>query len=318
MIGIKNEHFASSSGRCDIHTVIWTPDDKKYAKPVGVIQIAHGMIDHIERFNDMAVYFAEHGYVVAGNDHLGHGDSVATKEDWGYFDDTVSADESGMYLVEDMHRLTRIMKKQYAGLKYIIIGHSMGSFMLRRYLMRYGEDVDAAVILGTGNQSMEMTRAGIRAARLVLKMKGDRFRSRKLSKLMFGTYNIKIKNPKSSNAWISRDDAVVEAYDNDEKCSYLFTPNAYLGFLNIIKYDIQEKNVAKTPSSLPVLFASGLADPVGEYGRGVKRAFKMYSKYLDDVELRLYDDCRHELHSELNKEEIFRDIYDWIEEHIRA
>jgi alpha-beta hydrolase superfamily lysophospholipase len=317
MIEITNEHFESSSGRCAIHVAVWTPDSREYAQPVGVIQIAHGMIDHIERFNDMAMYFAGKGYVVAGNDHLGHGDSVSGKDDWGYFYDTVSPETSGMHLVEDMHRLTRIMKNRYPNLPYIIIGHSMGSFMLRRYLMQFGTDVDAAVILGTGNQSMGVVCAGIAAARVALMVKGDRCRSRVLSKLMFGSYNKRIKNPKSSNAWISRDEAVVEAYDNDEKCSFLFTPNGYLGFLNIIKYDIQEKNVKKTPSNLPVLFASGSMDPVGQYGKGVKRAFDMYAKYLDDVELRLYDDCRHELHSELNREEIFRDIYDWIEERIR-
>jgi alpha-beta hydrolase superfamily lysophospholipase len=318
MVRIKHETFESSSARCDIHAVVWIPDEERFAKPVGVIQIAHGMIDHIERFNDMALYFVDRGFVVAGNDHLGHGDSVASKDDWGYFDDSVSAEESGMYLVLDMHRLTRIMKKRYPDLPYYIIGHSMGSFMVRRYLMKYGNDVSGAVILGTGNQSMAVTKAGMAAARFVLKTKGDRYRSKVLSKLMFGMYNLKIKKPVSANAWLSRDEAVVKAYDNDEKCSYLFTPNAYLGFLSIIKYDIQEKHVAKTPSNLPVLMASGLDDPVGEYGRGVKKAFKMYTKYLDDVELRLYEGCRHELHSEENKEEVFQDIYEWIEEHERG
>lgn len=316
MVEVKQKAYESSSGRCDIHVVVWMPDSDKYDKPVGVIQIAHGMIDHIERFNEMAMYFADRGYVVAGNDHLGHGDSVASKDDWGYFDDSVSPDESAMYLILDMHRLTRIMKKKFPELPYIIMGHSMGSYMLRRYLMKYGSDVDAAVILGTGNQSMAVVEAGILAAKAVLRAKGDRYRSKVLSKLMFGTYNAGIDNPKSANAWISRDEAIVDAYDSDEKCSFMFTPNAYLGFLNIIKYDIQEKNVAKTPAELPVLFASGLADPVGNYGKDVKKAYMMYTRHLNDVELRLYEDCRHELHSEQNRDEIFEDIYDWIKEHV--
>ena len=288
MVEVKQKAYESSSGRCDIHVVVWMPDSDKYDKPVGVIQIAHGMIDHIERFNEMAMYFANRGYVVAGNDHLGHGDSVASKDDWGYFDDSVSPDESAMYLILDMHRLTRIMKKKFPELPYIIMGHSMGSYMLRRYLMKYGSDVDAAVILGTGNQSMAVVEAGILAAKAVLRAKGDRYRSKVLSKLMFGTYNAGIDSPKSAN----------------------------LGFLNIIKYDIQEKNVAKTPAELPVLFASGLADPVGNYGKDVKKAYMMYTRHLNDVELRLYEDCRHELHSEQNRDEIFEDIYDWIKEHV--
>lgn len=312
MVEVKNETFESSSGRCDIHSVIWMPDSDGYKEPVGVVQLVHGMIDHIERFDEMARCLAERGYVVAGHDHLGHGDSVASKDDWGYFDDSVSPDESAMYLVLDMHRLTKIMKKRYPDIPYIIMGHSMGSYMLRRYLMKYGDDVDAAVILGTGNQSRAMVEAGIAAARFVLKTKGDRYRSKVLSKMMFGSYNKKINAPKSANAWLTRDEAIVDAYDNDEKCSFVFTPNAYLGFFNIIKYDIAEKNVAKTPSGLPVLFASGMDDPVGGYGRDVKKAYMMYTKYLEDVELRLYEDCRHELHSELNRQEVFEDILDWM------
>lgn len=314
MTEVINEKYVSSSGRCDIKVTIWMPDKKRFKKPVGVIQLAHGMIDHIERFAAMAEYFADKGYVVAGNDHLGHGESVISKDDWGFFDDSVPAEQSGMYLVYDMHRLTRIMKKQYGDLPYIIIGHSMGSYMLRRYLCKYGDDVDAAVILGTGHQSMAVVESGIASARLIYKLKGARYRSPLLAKLMFGTYNKRIANPVSANAWISRDDEIVRAYDADEKCTFKFTTAAYLGFLNIIKYDIQQKNIDKTPAELPILFASGSMDPVGGYGADVKKAFMMYTKHMDDVELRLYDDCRHELHSELNRDEIFEDIYAWIQE----
>ena len=145
----KEEHlFKSTSGVCDIHTVLWYPDKEKYENPVGVVQIAHGMIDHIERFEGLALYLAERGFVVAGNDHLGHGDSVNDKNDWGYF---AKGNNSGLYLVKDMHKLTIIMKKRFPELPYILIGHSMGSFMTRRYLMMYGNELDAAVILGTGN-----------------------------------------------------------------------------------------------------------------------------------------------------------------------
>ena len=316
MIKTEEKRYESSSGRCSIHAVIWYPDEEKYEKPVGVVQLVHGMIDHIERFTCMAEYFADKGYVVAGNDHLGHGESVADKDDYGYFDDSVPAEETGMYLVMDMHRLTRIMKKRYPDLPYFIMGHSMGSYMLRRYLIQYGDDVDGAVILGTGNQPMAVVEGGILAAKSVARAKGDRYRSRLLSKLMFGAYNTRITDAKSENAWLTRDEEIVELYDNDDKCSFVFTPNAYLGFLNIIKYDIKPENVRKTPASLPVLFASGLEDPVGDYGKGVKKAFMMYTRYLDDVELRLYEDCRHELHSELNRYEIFDDIYRWMQEHL--
>ena len=306
----KEEHlFKSTSGVCDIHTVLWYPDKEKYENPVGVVQIAHGMIDHIERFEGLALYLAERGFVVAGNDHLGHGDSVNDKNDWGYF---AKGNNSGLYLVKDMHKLTIIMKKRFPELPYILIGHSMGSFMTRRYLMMYGNELDAAVILGTGNQPKIMVDGGLLAVKFTKLFHSDRYRSETLNKMMFGTYNNRIENPVTDSDWLTRNPDIVDNYVNDEKCSFLFTVNAYEGMLKIIRYVINDANIEKTPKELPLLIASGNADPVGEYGKAVERIYNKYKKHMDDVELKLYDGCRHELHSEINAQEVFEDIYNWI------
>lgn len=305
--------FPSSSGVCSIHTIIWYPDSSVYKKPVGVIQIAHGMIDHIERFEEMAEFFAARGFVVAGNDHLGHGDSVKSTDDYGYF---AEGSRGADYLIKDMHRLTRIMKKMYKDIPYILIGHSMGSFMARKYACVYGDELDGVIFLGTGNQPKFIVNSGLKLASIVNCVCGGHYRSNVLNKIMFGSYNRRIKGNRTGNDWLTKDTGIVDKYNEDPKCSYIFTANGYIGLLNVIKYDINEKNIAKTPEELPVLFASGEEDPVGDYGKAVKKIFKLYTKYVDNVELRLYEDDRHELHSETNRAEVFEDLLEWIENNV--
>lgn len=311
---IVTEHkkYPSASGKCDIHAVIWYPDAEKFPQPKAVLQIAHGMIDYILRFDALARYMADRGFLVVGNDHLGHGDSVADEADWGYFTEAKKGKDPGSFVVEDMYRLTRIMKTKYPLLPYILLGHSMGSFMTRRYLMKYGDKLDGVVILGTGNQSKLRVFSGMTAAKLVGKLKGTHYKSTLLDRLMFGGYNKKISKPRTKSDWLTRDAAIVDAYLADRKCGYVFSVNGYLGLFETIRYVSRIKNIKKIPADLPMFIASGTADPVGGYGKDVKRLYHLYQKYLNDVELRLYVDCRHELHSETNREEIFEDIYQWM------
>ena len=314
MIKQETKAFKSSDGITDIHVVVWYPDEEKYKEPLGVIQISHGMIDHIERFSALAEYMADRGFVVAGNDHLGHGDSVVSKNKWGYF----SKKDSSHNVVNDLYHLTKIMKKKYPGLPYILVGHSMGSFMARRYAIEHGSELTGLVILGTGNQPSVMVHGGLAAAYLVGFIKGDEYISTFLKYLMFGSYNKRIANQRTDNDWITSDETIVDEYNADPKCSYTFTVNGIKGLLSTIKFIKKKSNIAKIPRNLPVIMASGLEDPVGGYGRDVKKLYKLYTKYIDDVELRLYEDCRHELHSEKNKEEIFKDLYRWINNKIRG
>lgn len=313
-ITVKHRTYPSSNGQCRIHAVLWIPDVQKYPQPKAILQIAHGMIDHIERFDALAVFMAQRGILVAGNDHLGHGDSVTSQQDRGFFTETEKGRDAGSYVVEDMHRLTRIMKKKYPSLPYFLLGHSMGSFMARRYLMQYGQELTGAVILGTGNQPKLLVAAGLLAVRLTGRFKGERYRSKRLNNMMFGSYNRRIASPRTPSDWLTTDAAIVDAYVSDPKCSFLFTVNGYKGLLNTIRYVSRPENIAEIPEKLPVLMASGTEDPVGGYGQDVKRLYDQYSRYLWDVELRLYEGCRHELHSEKNRIEIFGELYEWITE----
>lgn len=305
----ETKYFKSADGVTDIHVLVWYPDENRYQVPVGVLQISHGMIDHIERFGELAEYMTGKGFVVCGNDHLGHGDSVVSKEKWGYFADQ---DSSGI-VVRDLLHLTKIMKKKYPELPYFLLGHSMGSFMARRYAMEYGEGLTGLLILGTGNQPPLMVAGGAVVTGLVGIFKGQEYRSPLLSKLMFGSYNKRITNLRTVNDWLTTDEAIVDAYNADPKCTYTFTVNGNKGVLSTIQFINKKKNIQRIPKTLPVLIASGLEDPVGNYGKDVKALYEQYTKYIDDVELRLYEGCRHELHSEKNRSEVFADLWEWME-----
>lgn len=313
MIKTEKKIFKSSNEKNNVFVKIWYPDSEKYNEPVCVLQICHGMIDHIERFDAMAEYMAQRGILVVGNDHIGHGHSVENENDFGYFADDK---DPGRYLVEDMHRLTKIMKHKYPDKPYFLAGHSMGSFMVRRYIIKYGKELDGTVIMGTGNQTKILVNTGRMLSGIVGSLKGDRFRSKLINDVMFGAYNKKIKGARTSHDWLTTDSDIVDAYENDEKCSYIFTINGYYGLLNTIAYVSDFDNIKKAPMELPVLMVSGEDDPVGGYGKDVKRLYNTFKKHFLDVTLKLYKGCRHELHSESIKDEVFEDIYNWIVEEI--
>lgn len=313
MIKTDNKRFKSSNTINDIFVKIWYPDCEKYDTPVCILQICHGMIDHIERFDDMARYMAERGILVVGNDHIGHGHSVTDEDNYGYFADDK---DPGKYLVEDMHRLTRIMKKKYPDIPYFLAGHSMGSFMVRRYIIKHGEELDGAVIMGTGNQPHILVSAGLALSNITDRLKGDRYRSSLINKIMFGAYNKKYDNARTEHDWLTTDESVVDAYENDKMCSYIFTVNGYYGLLNTIAYVSNKKNIKKAPVDLPVLMVSGKDDPVGGYGKDVEKLYDIYKKHFEDVTCKIYTGCRHELHSELQKDYIFEDIYKWVEQRV--
>ena len=301
--------FKSSNKYDDIHTVIWNPDSEKYPEPIAILQISHGMIDHIERYEALAEYMAERGFLVVGNDHLGHGKSVKGKEGYGYF---TKGNDPGKYVVKDLYKLTCIMKKKYPDIPLFLLGHSMGSFMARRYMSEHGDVLTGAIILGTGNQPWALVQVGRLITYVTQLLKGDRYRSRCIDAIMFGAYNKRIKNSTKKHDWLTADASIVTAYESDSMCDYIFTTNGYMGLLNTIAYVKSKRNICKVPSDLPVLLASGMDDPVGNYGTDVKRLFDIYRKHFDDVELRLYEGCRHELHSEVGKEDIFEDLYTWM------
>lgn len=301
-------YFDSRDGQSKIHAVRFSPDEGKVVR--GVVQIVHGMSEHIERYVEFAEFLTDKGFVVTGEDHLGHGKSVGQNGKLGYF----CKQDPATVVVRDVHRLKKMTEGLYPGVPYVIIGHSMGSFILRNYLIRYGTGITGAIILGTGMQARGLVKAAKTVAKIQTLLVGAGKPGKLIDKLSFGSYNARIAEPKSSFAWLSRDEKKVAEYDADPFCGFTFTANGFCTLFELIDRLYNVESLQKIPKELPVLMAAGDADPVGDYGSGVKRAYEsLRSVGMTNVQLKLYNDCRHELLNELNRAEVMSDILNWLE-----
>ena len=305
----KNElYLSSTNGTNKLHLIIWEPA----VSPIGILQISHGMIEYIDRYDAFAKYLNEHGFIVVGNDHLAHGQTVKCEDELGYF----SADDPSSAVVNDLHQVTLYMKKHYPDLPYFLMGHSMGSFMARRYLMTYGNTLDGAIIMGTGTHNKAALCTGHAIVNLVSKFKSDTHRSKLLEKLCFGTYNLHTQK-RTSKDWLSRDNAVVDTYLQDPLCRFKFTVNGYRTLFDTLFYIGEPENINRIPTALPIFMVAGDADPVGAYGKGVKSVYKSYKKHgVKDLSLKLYKDARHEILNEIDRELVYADIYNWLRQHL--
>lgn len=274
----------------------------------GVVQIAHGMAEYFERYNAFADYLADHGFVVCGEDHLGHGSSVNGADDYGYF-----SEKSGWQnVVRDMYKLTKIMKKNYPEVPYFIFGHSMGSMLARAFVTKCSKHIDGAVFCATsgGQSGTEGLLAAIDIAKLI---QGDRHKSKLFDTLAFGSYNKKIQDRNSDFDWLSRDTATVAKYCNDKRCGFLFTLNGFENLAKLLWYVSNDKWYDTYPKDLPTYLISGACDPVGDYGKGVLKVFNNLNLNNCNVEMKIYKDARHELLNEVNKQEVYGDILDFFE-----
>ncbi len=303
-------YFDSRDGKSKIHAVRYTPDTENVS---GVVQIIHGMAEHMDRYEEFARFLTNNNFVVVGEDHLGHGKSVGEGQVQGYF----CSQDPATVVVRDSHRLKKMTQQLYPGVPYFIAGHSMGSFMLRSYIAKYGTGIDGAVMLGTGTQPMALIKVG-KCLVCVAKLFGGAKRPAKfLDKIAFGNSNKKVENPRTEKDWFTRDEAVVDKYLADPDCGFTFTANGFGTLFELMDRACKRKNAEKVPKELPVLFVSGTHDPVGEYGAGVKKAYNTLKEAgVQDVEIKLYQDNRHEVLNELDKETVMNDIYNWIQKQI--
>ena len=302
---MKEVYIPSTNNRNQLHVAIWEPERETKA----ILQISHGMVEYIVRYDDFAKHLNQQGILVIGNDHLGHGQSVLDESEFGYF-----GKEKGSAVVDDLYEVTKYAKKQYGeNIPYFLMGHSMGSFMARRYLMSYGEKITGAIISGTGYKTVPVLDAASFFTAVTKLFHGEQYRSPFLKWLAFHTYNRKIADVKTENDWLTRDAAVVAAYNENPYCKFSFTVNGYETLFGAIKYIQKQNNWEKTPKQLPILMIAGEEDPVGSYGKDVKKVYKKYQQMgCSHIELRLYKDDRHELVNELDRESVYEDISQWI------
>lgn len=294
-------YYPSRDGVTKIHAIEWIPEGEVTA----VLQMCHGMVEYIDRYHEFADFLTKHGVYVVGHDHLGHGKSVVSQEKLGFFHET----DGNAYVIADIQQLRMQTAKKYPGVPYFIMGHSMGSFLVRQYLGLYSGGLSGAIIMGTGEQPSLVVNAGKLVCKIIAAIKGWDYRSKFVNNLAVGAYEKKM-----GAAWLSKNPENVKEYHEDPLCGFIFTVNAYYHmFSGIAKMNQQEKE-GKVAKSLPLLFVAGKDDPVGNYGKGVENVYNKYKKCgYQDVQLKLYEEDRHEILNEEDKDVVFQDILAWLE-----
>lgn len=302
----KEEFFYDSRDKeTRIHAIKWIPEEK----PVCILQIIHGMAEYINRYDSTARYFAQKGFLVVGEDHLGHGESVKEGHPYGYF----CHQDPATVAVRDVHRLKKIIQEEYPGVPYFILGHSMGSFILRNYLCRYGSGINGAIVMGTGNTPGALVKALGICSKVLAFFQGEKSPGKFVDKVAFGSYNARIEKPLTSFDWLSSDAKEVEKYVADPLCGFTFTLNGFHTLSKLMEGVLKRENLERMPKELPVMFVAGEEDPVGDYGKGVRTVLQQFNELgMKDVTLKIYPGVRHELVNEFGRQQVLEDLYLWI------
>ncbi|MBR3690472.1 MAG: lysophospholipase [Eggerthellaceae bacterium] len=307
--GVTREEFSfpSADGVSTIHARWWLP---VAAKPRAIVQLIHGMSEHIGRYDQFASFLVSCGFAVCGHDHIGHGRSVSSPEEFG----CLPAKQGASIMVADAQRLRQIAAERFPGLKHFVFGHSMGSFVARSLVSKHGQGLAGAIICGTGNQALALSKAGNALANLLCKLRGPRSTSSLIHNMAIGAYAKAIKDAKTPNDWLSHDEKLVESYALDPLCGYMFSVSGYAALTKLTGEVVTPACAAGVPKDLPLLYIAGEQDPVGDCGKGVRAAARLVrSAGVNDVELIMYADMRHEILNEFGKEKVYADVLEWLE-----
>jgi alpha-beta hydrolase superfamily lysophospholipase len=303
----KESSFLSHDGRTRIHCVTWLPE----SAPAAVLQISHGVAEYVERYEPLAEYLCARGFAVAGNDHIGHGLSVAPGAAPLYF----GGKGSWFQVADDLYTLRTRVGREFPDIPYCLLGHSMGSFLARTYLIRYPGTVNAAVLSGTGQMSPLMTAGGRIIAAAETARIGAEHDSPVVTQLAFGAYNKRFAPNRTGFDWISLDTDNVDRYIADPLCGGSASIGLFREMLSGLDFIRSPRNLRQMNGNTPVLFLSGSMDPVGDCGKGVQQAFESFRRAgVRDVSMKLYPGMRHEILNDLCRQQAFEDICRWLTE----
>jgi len=299
--------FLSTDGKTQLHGMRWEPDGGSVR---AVLQICHGVAEHIARYDAFARYLNGLGIAVVGHDHLGHGLSLPEGGTPVYF----GAGSTWNTVVDDIYVLHQRIRLWYPDVPLCIMGHSMGSFLTRTYLIRYPGTVKAAVIMGTGWQPKAVIAGGMAVAKAVGAVVGENGTSDLVTNLAFGAYNKLFAPNRTSCDWLSADEGNVDAYMADPLCGADATVGLFRQMLSGIRFNQKLSNLRQMDPRIPVLFVAGEKDPVGDCGNGVRRTYQEFRRAgVQDCTLKLYPGLRHEiLNEKAQQQQIFEDIGQWL------
>ena len=275
--------------------------------PKAIIQIAHGMTEHKERYEELMESLSKEGFICCIHDHRGHGKSIIEEKDHGYF-----YDSTGTYIVEDLHQITNHLKDEYPNLPVYLIGHSMGSLVVRSYLKKYDRDIDKLVVIGSPSQN-NLIDLAILLAKIIKSIKGERNYSKILDSIATDKFNKPFLNEGIKNAWLNSDLEEVKKYNADSRCGFRFTINGYLSLFNLLKNTYSKFGWELNHTSLPILFLAGEKDPViiNESAWFNSITFLREMGY-QNIEYHVYPNDRHEVLKEKNKKEVYGDLLEFL------
>ena len=282
-------------------------------KQRGIIQIAHGIGEHAARYDSIAQRLQREGFTVYANDHRAHGRTAEINRLYGYYKGNDYFED----VVEDMHQLTQLMRSEHPEGPYVLFGHSMGSLLSRKYVLRYGDGIDALILSGTANFIKGLGHFGLASTKLVSMFRGRERSNETLRAFFFDEFNKKFKPNRTKLDWISSDEKAVDTFEADP----YRIENFSIGILADILTNSKELNktaaFADTPDTLPILIFSGDEDPVGEMGKGVTKVAENYKRNGNtDLTFNLYEGGRHEMLNETNIAIVEEDIVTWLHAHI--
>lgn len=300
--------FDSTDGVHRCAGYLWRPQGEVR----GVVQIVHGIAEHMGRYDHFARYLNDHGYAVCGEDHLGHGKTGEAAGQFGYF-----ARHDGWTLAAaDVRAFRQLMGQRFPGVPYILLGHSMGSFLTRTYLCRYPGTVDGAILSGTGQENPLLVAGGKSLASLIGHLRGFDTVSGLVNDLALGAYNKQFKPNRTTADWISRDEQVVDTYLRDPFCTFIPTVGLYRDMLGGLQYISSSRALSQMDPNTPIYIFSGDQDPVGSNGAGVRKVYGYFKDHgTRDLTLKLYPEARHETLNETNRMEVYADVLAWLEKH---
>ena len=304
--------FPSSHNSVPIHAREWSPDSMA---PRALLQLSHGMCEHIARYDEFARFLTAEGYVVFGNDHLGHGLTVRDIDVLGHFADL----DGWSHVVEDLFTLGNLERQKYPGLPCFMLGHSMGSFVVRTLLIRHPElHFDGVVLTGNSYKPWPVSAFGVFLFSLVRVLFGPKTHPPRLNKMIFGGFNRKFEPARTTCDWLTRDTDIVDTYVEDPLCGFVFTATGYRDLMKGLCEIVKGKNIRKMDPKLPILLAFGEYDTVGNCGAEVKKLAGVLEKEgLHKPDMLMFPGCYHEILNETNRRDVFGDVHDWLDARLK-
>ncbi len=302
----KNQLFVmSNDGVTNIHKVIWEPDNEVF----GIVQVIHGIAEHIDRYEELARYLTDRGMLVVGIDLVGHGLSTNNGNKKMYF----GGEGSYNYVLEDINECYKNIKEMYPNVPYTMLGFSLGSLLLRTYLINYPNNLDGSIIVGTNMLGSYQISSGYSVVKKEARKYGEINATEKIRDLTYGLYNKKFKPNKTEFDWLSSNPQIIDLFINDPLCGDYITIGLYREMLSLMKYSGDKNYIKKMNKIKPILVLAGSDDNFGDCGKDSSKLADVFKKSgISDVSLKIYPSLRHDILHDIDSNIIYQDIYNWL------